>query len=123
MNKIPNIVIAGDSFTEFPYYQYIDKNNIKNFVEQIDSLDDMRPVHINYVMWFIHELYQYHDDNFRIFNVAKGSSGNHVIKTYYKKIIEYLTKYEVNDSLYATIQLSGLYRPRNSIYGFYLCNH
>lgn len=112
MEKI-YIVTAGCSFTD-AHIRTASNNKslfIKTFFEQ-PSVDVASGHYSNkYQHYLLYELLK-KNKSFEYYNCAMGSAGNHIIKHYYfKQINELLEKGIDSSKIYATIQLSGIYRP------------
>jgi hypothetical protein len=110
-----NIITSGCSFTETPHASILNHINIKEIQNAIN--DNFNS--INYIYFLAEELYRYHNNNFTIYNLGKGSAGNHVI---YTLLQTFLNNHNL-ESIYSTVQLSGILRLKSSMNRFIEISH
>jgi len=115
MSEKINIVTSGCSFTETAHSSIIDYKNIKEITTAINENFQL----LNYVYFLAEEMYRYHKNDFTIYNLAKGSAGNHVIFSSLKMFMENNNL----DNVYSTIQLSGVLRGHSNSNRFIEINH
>jgi len=98
-----NIITSGCSFTEIPHGNVINYSNDVGIINGLYEYDK----HINYIYFLLDELKKYHHNNYTLYNLAQGSSGNNVIKT---RLQNFLQNNKFENSIYLTTQLSGILR-------------
>lgn len=115
MSKKINIITSGCSFTESVHGSILNHINI----DEIQIAIDINFNSLNYIYFLADELYRYHKNNFTIYNLGKGSAGNHVI---YTLLQTFLDNHNL-DNVYSTVQLSGILRSKSSMNRFVEISH
>ena len=104
-----HIIFAGCSFSDEGVYE--DNFNI-NLLKEHVNFDTLRvPNTLKVHKYFALDLINQNlTDNIKIYTIARGSYGNHVIFDKLKKIVKEIKEKNPNDKIYAMIQLTALIR-------------